>query len=77
VRVAGGGRSLAGTVTNHLGEFELEFAPARNLAVVLSIPGARPFPARLPLQGDGERRTGARGASSSRPRRRSRSIAQP
>jgi hypothetical protein len=78
VRVAGGGRSLAGTVTNQLGEFELEFEPAKNLSVVLSIPGARPFPARLPLRGDGESRGSSRGASSGgRPRRRSRSIAHP
>jgi hypothetical protein len=68
VRVLSGRKALTAAVTNRLGEFEMEFEPARSLSLSLGIPGARPFPVRVSLEGEAS--TGGRGTrrmSSRRP----------
>jgi hypothetical protein len=68
VRVLSGRKSLDATVTNRLGEFEMEFEPARSLSLSLGIPGVRPFPVLLSLEG--ETKTEGRGTKGDTRRRR-------
>jgi hypothetical protein len=74
VRVVSGGTVLTAAVTNGLGEFELEFEPARDLSLSLSLPDVRPFPVRVSLEGGAPPPVRGRGRTSSRrpvaPRRR-------
>jgi hypothetical protein len=43
VALLGGGRTLGAASTNHLGEFELQFAPAAQLALLVSIQDRQPI----------------------------------
>jgi hypothetical protein len=63
VLVLRGAQTITGTLTNRLGEFELEFEPARSLRLSVGTPGTRPVTLRLPLgDTEGFQVKGTRGA---------------
>ena len=68
VLVLSGRKTVTGTLTNRLGEFELEFDPARSLRLSVGTPGTRPVTMRLPLDGpETVDPTGTRGGSTALP----------
>jgi hypothetical protein len=52
VLVQSGRKTVSRTLTNRLGEFEVEFEPARSLRLSVGIPGPKAITLRLPLGAD-------------------------